>query len=78
MNLDRLLRLRDDLVAWLGKLSPRERLMVGGAAADFEEARPALAHQLAEAKHDPSLVLLHDLDRRDDDRQENEQNYNGG
>lgn len=32
VNLDRLLRLRDDAVAWLGKLSPRERLAVSAAA----------------------------------------------
>jgi len=30
---ERLQRLRAELVAWLGKLSPRERLMVSGAAA---------------------------------------------
>lgn len=30
--MEKLLRLRDELVAWLGKLSPRERLAVGGAA----------------------------------------------
>lgn len=32
LNLERLQRLRDDAVAWLGKLSPRERLAVGAAA----------------------------------------------
>lgn len=31
--MERLLRLRSDLVAWLGKLSPRERMMVSAAAA---------------------------------------------
>lgn len=30
---ERLLRLRAELAAWLGKLSPRERVAVGGAAA---------------------------------------------
>lgn len=31
--MERLLRLRSDLVAWLGKLSPRERMMVSATAA---------------------------------------------
>ncbi len=31
--MDRLLRLRAELLAWLGKLSPRERVMVSAAAA---------------------------------------------